>query len=86
MSGQKSVTAGSTPGCVTLRFRLPKREIGYVKFVVEGYDGLAQLVSQPGRGEMVWLVPCEREQEALELADALAEKLELRLVRLTRDG
>jgi hypothetical protein len=42
-----------------------------VRFVVEAYDGLAQVTSRPGRAEMEWLVPPGQEREAQRLARAL---------------
>lgn len=53
-------------------FRLPLSEIGYVRMIVESYDGLAAVRSLGGgRGEIEWLLGEGLEQEA----DALAERL-----------
>ena len=43
--------------CCQLFFRLPREQIAYVRFIVESYEGLAQVTSLPGRGEMEWLIP-----------------------------
>ncbi len=64
----------TTPDCVELFFRLPMEQISYVKFVVEAYEGLAQVSSLPGRAEMLWLVPRSQEQEARALANGLAKE------------
>lgn len=53
-------------------YRVPLSEIGYVRMIVEGYDGLAVVRSLGGgRGEIEWLLGEGMEQEA----DALAERL-----------
>ena len=53
-------------------FRVPVGEIGYVRAIVEGYDGLA-VVRTPdaNRGEIEWLIGEGLEAEA----DALVNKL-----------
>ena len=38
------------PDCLHRFFRLDKDQIGYVKFVVEAYEGIAQVSSRAGRG------------------------------------
>jgi hypothetical protein len=53
-------------------YRVPLAEIGYVRMIVEGYDGLAAVRSLgQGRGEIEWLLGDGMEEEA----DALAERL-----------
>jgi hypothetical protein len=74
-SGACPDTARAT---VTWRFRLPKREIGYVRFIVEAYEGLAQVTSEPGRGEMIWIVPLDHEAQARQLASSLGVEAGLR--------
>ena len=61
------------PEATVLRFRVPLAEIGYVRMIVEAYDGLAVMVS-PGRGRSLveWWVAPGREAEAETLAQALA--------------
>ena len=55
-------------------YRVPLSEIGYVRMIVEGYDGLAVVRSLGGgRGEIEWLLGEGMEEEA----DALAERLRL---------
>ena len=60
---------------VRLYFRLPLEQIAYVRFVVESYEGLAQVTSLPGRTDMQWLVPIEQQSAAEELASALAAEV-----------
>ncbi len=53
-------------------FRVPLHEIGYLRAIVDGYDGLAVVRSlDPRRGEVEWLVGEGRDGEA----DALVERL-----------
>ncbi len=63
-------------------FRLPLSQIAYARFIVESYEGLAQVTSLPGRGEMEWIVPLGM----VALADALARALghEVGLVAIPR--
>ena len=54
-------------------FRVALPEIGYVRAIVEGYDGLAVVrAPDPNRGEIEWLVGEGLEAEA----DALVRRLE----------
>jgi hypothetical protein len=54
-------------------YRVPLSEIGYVRMIVEGYDGLAAIRSLGSdRGEIEWLLGDGMEEEA----DALAERLQ----------
>ena len=63
--------------CVRRHFRIAKDQIGYVKFVVEAYEGVAQVTSRPGRAEMEWIIPPDQLKEADELAAALKEEVGL---------
>jgi hypothetical protein len=53
-------------------FRAPLAEIGYLRFVVESYEGLAQMRSLPRRTEIEWIIPLELVAEADGLARSLA--------------
>jgi hypothetical protein len=64
-------------GATRLWFRLPLEEIAYVRFIVEAYEGLAQVTSERRLGEMEWVVPDGRLVEARELAAALREEVGL---------
>ncbi len=63
------------PGCTRRRYRLPREEIKYVRFIVEAYGGIAVMSSRAGRGEIEWLVPLDLLPEADALAAALAEEI-----------
>jgi hypothetical protein len=57
-------------------FRVPRREIGYLRFILESYDGLAfvsTLDSAEGLVEIVY--PASRRQDADGLIDALVDEL-----------
>ena len=56
-------------------FQIPRREIAYLRFLVEGYDGLLflrTLEAAAGLVEFAW--PASREAEAAPLLTALAEE------------
>jgi hypothetical protein len=59
---------------VALRCRIPQSEIGYVRFVLEGHEGLAIQTSPPRSNIVTWEVPRSRLDEALQLLDALREE------------
>ena len=54
------------------RFRVPLASIGYVRMIVEGYEGLAVVSSEAGHGVIEWDVAPGREDEADALAASLA--------------
>jgi hypothetical protein len=66
---------------VVWRFRLPRAQIGYVRMIVEAYDGLA-VVATPVAGDDIveWWIPAARLAEAGALEVKLAR--ETGLVRL----
>lgn len=60
------------------RFRVPLGAIGYVRMIVEAYEGLAVVVSpDAGRGLIEWWIAPGREAEADALAEALAGEVGL---------
>lgn len=64
-------------------FRVPLGEIGYVRAIVEGYDGLAIVrAPDPKRGEIEWLIGDGMQAEA----DALIARLsrEAGLIEIAR--
>ena len=64
-------------------FRVSLAQIGYVRAIVEGYDGLAMVrAPDPRRGEIEWLIGEGLEQEA----DALVRVLvrEAGLIEIAR--
>jgi hypothetical protein len=57
---------------ISLFFRVPLAEIGYVRAVVEAHDGLAYVRSAgANRGEIEWLIPEPLVEDARALAAAL---------------
>lgn len=65
---------------IVRRYRLPLDEIGYMRMIVEAYDGLAVVVSAPGSSVVEWWIAPGREAEADTLAHALAEEIRLQPV------
>ena len=66
-------------------YRVPVSEIGYVRMIVESYDGLAVVRSLAGgRGEIEWLLGEGMEEEAEELAERL--RAEVGLCPIARPG
>jgi hypothetical protein len=57
---------------------VPRSAIGYVRMIVEGYDGLAVVASRPGEGVVEWWIAPGREAEADALARALGDEVLLR--------
>jgi hypothetical protein len=57
---------------VIRRFRLPRAQVGYVRMIVEAYDGLAVMVTPDAGDELIeWWIPASRLGEADALARAL---------------
>jgi hypothetical protein len=65
---------------VTLRFRVEKSQIAYVRFVLEGYEGLAIQSSDPKSSLISWEVPASLLDEALRVAAALRAETGLELL------
>jgi hypothetical protein len=62
-----------TTRSISLFFRVPLEQIGYVRAVVEAHEGLATVRSAAAnRGEIEWLVPALLADDARALAAALA--------------
>ena len=65
----------SPPSGSSRFFRVPLGEIGYVRAIVEGYDGLAMVrAPDPKRGEIEWLI-----------GDGMQAEAEALIVRLERE-
>jgi uncharacterized protein DUF4911 len=61
------------------RFRCPLSAIGYVRMIVEAYEGLAVVASpERGVGIIEWWIGPGREEEAEVLARALGDEVLLR--------
>ncbi len=59
-------------------YRIPQREIGYLRFILESYDGLAFARTLDPRMALVEIAyPDSRERDAHELLIALAEEIPL---------
>jgi hypothetical protein len=57
-------------------FRLPTRQIGYLRFILESYDGLAYVTTlEPGEGLVEIVYPSSRNTDADPLIDALVDEL-----------
>jgi hypothetical protein len=69
------------PGRSVIRkYWIPKDQIFYVKFLLEGYEGMVIQTSQPGSPVVSWEIPEGLATEAEALAEALAD--EVGLIRL----
>ena len=73
----KDRTQTTVEGSETWRFRVPREQIGYVRFLLEAYEGLAQLTSEPGQAEVQWTVPAGQRDAAAALALALRDEIGL---------
>jgi len=57
-------------------FRVNPRDMAYVKFIVESYEGLAVVGTvDPDEGVMEWMIPPGLLEEAEELINSLREEL-----------
>ncbi len=66
------------PDYTRRRFRVAIEHIGYVRMIVEGYDGLAVVVTpDSGVGIIEWWIAPGREDEATTLAAALERSVAL---------
>lgn len=61
----------------TWHFRVPREHIGYVRFLLEAYEGIAQISSQPGQAEVQWTIPAGQREAAAALARALRDEIGL---------
>lgn len=59
-------------------FRVDRRKIHFLKFILEGYDGLALLSTiDPGMGTVLLYIPPGREAEADAVVAAVAETVRI---------
>jgi len=57
-------------------FRVNRRDMAYLKFIVESYDGLAVLRTvNPREGIVEWMIPPSLVEEADELIASLREEI-----------
>ncbi len=65
----------------TLTYRISRDAIGYLRFLLEGYEGLAQLSSAARRSEITLQVPTSQRDELEALLASVAEELGLSEIR-----
>ena len=63
--------------CIHRFYRVEKSQIAYLRFIVESYEGLAQISSLPGRAEVEWTIPWDLKTQAEQLAKELAKEIML---------
>ena len=68
------------PRCTCWRLQIPLEAIGVLRFLLEAYEGLAQLFSERGCEEALLVVPKSRADEAALLLDALRHELGVRRI------
>lgn len=57
-------------------FRVKRRDMAYLKYIVESYEGLAVLSTVDSKeGLMEWMIPPDRLEEAEQLIDSLREEV-----------
>ncbi|MCB9556706.1 MAG: DUF4911 domain-containing protein [Deltaproteobacteria bacterium] len=78
--GQTDRSAETRDGLVARYLRIPLTQIAYVRFIIEAYDGLAQMTSYPKRCDVLLLIPVDRLNEAEALIAALAQEVGLQPV------
>lgn len=62
--------------CSKLPIRIAPQRIAFLKFILEGYDGLANLTTIDQRsGDVTINYPMEQEEEVMQLMDALRPSL-----------
>lgn len=61
--------------CLKRYYHTELCHLAYLRFVVESYEGLAQITSLPGRCEVEWTIPWELADQAEALARALASEI-----------
>ena len=73
--------ADAEPDYTRRRFRVPTEHVGFVRMIVEGYDGLAVVVTpDPTIGVIEWWIAPGREDEATEVAASLERQVGLTLL------
>ena len=72
------------PGLVYRTAWIPEAEIHYLRFLMEGYEGILTLSSEPASSRVTFQIPACRAEEACTLLEALRQ--EIGLVLLPGDG
>ena len=70
----------SDPGLVYKTAWIPEAEIHYLRFLMEGYEGLATLSSEAGSSRVTFQIPESALEEALALIEALSREIGLVLL------
>jgi hypothetical protein len=61
--------------CSYRYYRVELDQIAYIRFIVESYEGIAQMTSFPRRAEIEWVIPDSMMAHVNVLARALAEEI-----------
>jgi hypothetical protein len=72
------------PEMVYLNAWIPEKEIHYLRFLMEGYEGILTLSSEPASSRVTFQIPASRAEEARTLLEALRQ--EIGLVLLPGEG
>lgn len=68
-------------------FRVDRRDLVYLKFVLEAYEGMSTLSTVEPKGVIVRLsVPCGFEDEMRRIIDALSAEIPLAEVEFEQEG
>ena len=68
------------PGLVYRTAWIPEAEIHYLRFLMEGYEGLVTLSSEAGSTRVTFQIPESGLEEALALIEALSREIGLVLL------
>ena len=69
-------SAAPEPDYTRRRFRVSSEHVGFIRMIVEGYDGLAVVVTpDPAVGVIEWWIAPGREDEASALAEVLERQV-----------
>ena len=66
---------------IQLYFRVNPKDMAFVKFIVESYEGLAVLRTlDPREGIMEWMISPDLVEQAQELIDALRKEISILII------
>lgn len=68
------------PHCVPYLLRIPREHIGFLRFLLEGYEGLAQVEGTNRRAEVTLWVPASRRAELERFLSALAQEIDVEIL------
>jgi hypothetical protein len=72
---------------VKLNFQVERKEIGYLRWIVESYDGIAFLKTiEPFQALIELEISCGCEMIVLELLESLRKHEQIQIVPITRDA